>query len=343
MSGDDVIYGGDGNDYMYGGGGYDIMFGGAGDDTYWFADGIGEAYEDADGGNDTVWIDIGDWTLGEHFENLAGWSGTNVLAGNASSNYIAGASGDDVISGMEGDDFLYGDSWNFGFGDSGIDGNDWIDGGRGSDTIHGEGGDDQLFGGAGFDMLDGGDDNDTLTGGGMKDTMLGGAGNDSLFGNNGHDEMFGGDGRDFLKGGVGNDLMDGGADNDDLRGGSGKDTLFGGAGQDMLRGDDGADTFAWLEGDFAGMDGAGADRILDFDRGDGDQIDLSAIDAIFGDEDDAFTFVGSDDFSGTAGELRYEFAEGYTMVYMHVDGDAAADFAIRLDGTLNLLASDFVL
>ncbi|MGB3166133.1 MAG: M10 family metallopeptidase C-terminal domain-containing protein, partial [Alteraurantiacibacter sp.] len=162
---------------------------------------------------------------------------------------------------------------------------------------------------------------------------------------NGHDIVDGGTGNDLVRGQKGNDRLFGGDGRDTLIGNDGKDELQGGTGLDTMTGGIGQDDFVFDESDFTdtGLTGSTADRITDFSRGEGDLIDLSAIDAIFGGEDDAFTFIDSDAFSGAGGELRYEFVDGYTMVFMDIDGDLAADFAIRVDGTLNLLATDFVL
>ena len=254
--------------------------------------------------------------------------------GTPGSDTLSGTSGIDQLYGLAGDDVIYG------FG-----GADLIDGGRGIDELHGGDGNDAVYGGPGFDELFGDAGDDDLFGGGMADIIYGGAGNDNIQGGNGLDRLFGGSGNDLLKGQKGNDTLDGGEGDDDLRGNDGKDVLIGGAGRDTMAGGIGQDDFVFDENDFldTGLTGSTSDRIVDFSRGDGDLIDLSAIDAVQGGSDDAFTFVGKAAFSGTAGELRFEFVDGYTMVFMDVDGDATADFAIRMDGTLNLLASDFVL
>ena len=52
--------------------------------------------------------------------------------------------------------------------------------------------------------------------------------------------------------------------------------------------------------------------------------------------------MGTDAFSGAAGELRYLFDNnGDTIVQMDVDGDGAADMNIRLTGQIALDAGDF--
>ncbi|MEZ5743467.1 MAG: M10 family metallopeptidase [Sphingomonadaceae bacterium] len=130
---------------------------------------------------------------------------------------------------------------------------------------------------------------------------------------------------------------------DELFGGAGNDVLHGGLGRDELTGGTGADRFLFDDGDFAGLTGMDADRIFDFSANEGDRIDLSLVDAISGGSDNAFAFIGSDEFSQTAGELRYEALDGYALVSGDQDGDGIGDFAIRLDGVDTLLANNFIL
>ncbi|MGB3166131.1 MAG: calcium-binding protein [Alteraurantiacibacter sp.] len=321
--GNDVLMGGSGNDSLNGGTGADDMHGGSGSDTYWVDDAGDTVTELADEGVDTVYSSIG-ITLGDNLENLTLVDGGNAGTGNGLANVITA----DPRTGATLD---------------GGGGADVIFASKQSDTVHGGEGDDTIYGYSGFDLIYGGDGNDAIFGGGKSDVIHGGGGQDNLQGGNGWDEIFGGEGNDFLKGQKGHDTLDGGEGNDDLLGGEGRDVLTGGAGMDVMEGGTGTDRFVFRDGDFAGLDGATADRIVDLRRGDGDLIDLSAIDAIEGGTDDAFAFVGKDTFSGTAGELRYEFVDGYTMLFMDVNGDAAADYAIRVDGTLNLLSGDFML
>ncbi|WP_042141868.1 immunoglobulin-like domain-containing protein, partial [Pseudomonas parafulva] len=86
--------------------------------------------------------------------------------------------------------------------------------------------------------------------------------------NDGNDILSGGNGNDILFGQGGNDTLDGGKGNDILLGGSGNDILIGGPGDDILIGGSGADTFVWKAGDY------GNDVIKDFNKGEGDRIDL---------------------------------------------------------------------
>ena len=120
-------------------------------------------------------------------------------------------------------------------------------------------------------------------------------------------------------------------------------TLTGGQGADQLWGGLGADRFVFL----AASDSAPQmrDQIRDFSRAQGDRIDLSAIDADRRDgyDNDAFRYVGTDAFSGAAGELRYGRVAGGVIVQADTNGDRVADMAFLVAGNQALLASDFLL
>ena len=336
LGGNDVLYGHAGNDLLDGGPGADTMHGGLGDDVFYVDMGGDLVIELPGEGFDTVYsaFDV-DLTNGGGYAHVEAY----VLTGTATRLVgIANGTGNDlanvITANAQAPALL-----------NGMGGDDTIRGGGNADTIYGGTGNDTIYGLAGNDVLHGDDGNDKILGGGNADEIHGGEGSDDLQGGNGADRIVGGNGNDFLKGNLGNDTLDGGAGNDDVRGNDGKDVLSGGAGVDLLSGGTGADRFVFDEIDFSGTGrtGSSVDRIFDFNRGEGDKIDLSAIDAIVGGDDNAFAFIGKNAFSGSAGQLRYEFVNGYTMVFMDVDGDANADFAFRVDGTLNLLAGDFVL
>jgi hypothetical protein len=74
-----------------------------------------------------------------------------------------------------------------------------------------------------------------------------------------------------------------------------------------------------------------------------DIIDLSAIDAISGGADDAFTFIGTAAFSNTAGELRFVMQPGPYVIQGDVNGDGIADLTIHVDPNHALTTADFVL
>ncbi|MCP8893445.1 M10 family metallopeptidase C-terminal domain-containing protein [Shinella daejeonensis] len=208
-------------------------------------------------------------------------------------------------------------------------------GGAGNDVIHGNQAKNVLSGNGGSDTLYGYGGNDTLNGGGGHDTLVGGAGHDTLNGGNGNDKIHGSTGNDVLNGGAGKDV---------LRGGAGSDKLYGGAGADQLYGGAGADRFIFKAVSESTVGAGGRDTIFDFKRGQGDKIDLGAIDAntkIGGNQ--AFKFIGKADFHKVAGELRYHQSNGDTFISGDVNGDGKADFSIRLDLLLAMKATDFIL
>ena len=104
----------------------------------------------------------------------------------------------------------------------------------------------------------------------------------------------------------------------------------------------GADVFVFASLADSGTTKATRDLIVDFVQGE-DTFDLSGIDAVTGGGDDAFTFIGTGAFSGTAGELRAVALGPNTLVSADVNGDAAADFTVLVTGNHVLLGSDFVL
>jgi len=129
--------------------------------------------------------------------------------------------------------------------------------------------------------------------------------------------------------------------NDTLKGLNGGDIIDGGIGRDRMTGGKGADTFLFLT-DETGKTKAKADIILDMTHA--DQIDLHLIDAReTPDNDQAFKFIGTKDFTGHEGELRYEKLKSDTYIYGDTDGDKKADFAIHLDDAMKLKAGDFAL
>jgi len=181
----------------------------------------------------------------------------------------------DIISGGDGDDRLLG----------GV-GNDRLDGGAGTDRLEGGDGTDTLTGGDGNDTLLGGIGTDALTGSAGDDILAGGAGNDRLVGGDGADQLAGDAGNDTLQGGAGADSLEGGDGSDRLEGGSEIDLLWGGAGTDTLLGEGGADRLLGGIGNDRLTGGAdadvfvfgrsdGADLILDFNRSQGDRIELA--------------------------------------------------------------------
>ncbi|HWU92871.1 MAG TPA: calcium-binding protein, partial [Sphingomicrobium sp.] len=323
-----------------GGTGIDKMFGGTGDDTYMIRDATDYAYEYANEGTDLAMASVS-YALRANIENLT-LTGTANLAGkgNELDNVITGNDGANRLSGMAGDDTLVGGG-----------GRDILDGGTGNDTMSGGGGNDTYIVDSSSDTIvetaDGGVDfvqstaSYTLganvermylmgtasidgTGNELANLLVGNSGDNALSGLGANDRLYGGGGNDTLNGGDGNDYMEGGAGQDDFIGGSGKDY------------------FVFRDGDFGGATAASADRIEDFAYG--DRISLSPVDAnttLSGNQ--AFHFLGSSAFDGTAGALHYEQTGGNTYISGDTNGDGIADFMIRLDGLHTLSSGDFLL
>lgn len=117
----------------------------------------------------------------------------------------------------------------------------------------------------------------------------------------------------------------------------GTSRLTGTAGADRLSmdatvvlGRDGADRFV------VGETGNGLAR--DFNRAEGDRIDLSAV---FDTLED-MAFLGGGAFTGRAGELRFDTIDRSVLVSIDRDGDLLADVTFAVQG-FRLLASDFVI
>jgi len=287
------LSGGAGADTIAGGGGDDLLDGGAGVDTASYATAAsavfvglllqGGAQNTQGAGTDTL----------SNFENVTG---------SAFDDTIGGDNADNVLTGNDGNDMLFGG-----------DGGDSLIGGAGNDTLYGGAGNDLLTGGAGNDVYvvdalldvvsEGGAGQGvdsvfvtvsgwtasanleavylyaaaaTLTGSGFDDVLVADTGGSTLFGAGGNDTLWGQGDNDGLTGGAGADV---------LRGGGGSDTLSGGAGGDKLVGGTGADVFAFDLPSF------GTDEIFDFNRGEGDRIDMrgSGITSLAG-----FAFINTD-------------------------------------------------
>ncbi|MBV9528412.1 calcium-binding protein [Sphingomonas sp.] len=259
-------------------------------------------------GNDTLHATTNaDWTV----SGLAGNDTIVTLGGN---DVIVGGAGNDVISAGAGDDVLRIQGTGQGF--------DKIDGGLGTDQVQ------ALANGTviGLASIAG---VEAITANGFTGVTISGSGSaDSL--------DFSGvtlTGINSINGGAGNDIIHGSAGDDVIAGGSGADTLYGGGGNDrFVVNSTGVSTTA------------APDRIVDFTSGE-DRIDVSGIDAISSTGgNQAFAFIGETAFSHVAGQLRVDTSDpARTVVQGDVNGDGVADFAVTLDGTHHLLATDLVL
>ncbi len=141
---------------------------------------------------------------------------------------------------------------------------------------------------------------------------------------------------------VGETLI-GGSGNETISGLGGNDTLNGGAGADLLIGGEDDDTFVFSNASDIGITAGSRDVIGDFTTGQ-DRIDLSGIDAntiTAGDQAFSGILLGGSGVFSSAGQLRYDSAEG--VLYGNTDSDAEAEFAIQLMGLVTLNVADLVL
>jgi len=234
--------------------------------------------------------------------------GNDVISGESGNDYIVGDAnrlnlvyvdrssisiqfGADLLSGGDGTDTIYGDVYNYqdyeSYGSTSIAtfGDDTIDGGNNTDYIYGDGQSAQVF--AANNSTGGahaGTGTQSLIGG--NDILDGGAGADIIYGDfqsvtvSGDEGLITG-GNDTIRGGAGNDELYGDFVVEVLSGGGvaagGDDILNGGLGRDMLNGGGGADTFVF-DADALVDAGAGIkDLIADYNFGEGDVMDLSAL------------------------------------------------------------------
>ena len=307
-----------------GGLGADRMEGGAGNDTYIVDNAGDQVIEASGGGTDKVQSSVSH-TLAANVENLT-LSGTADLNGTGNSlvNRLVGNVGNNILDGGLGADRMWGDGGNDTYivdnaGDKVIE-----TANNGTDTVQASVSYSLATDVENLSLT--GTANINGTGNGLANIMIGNVGNNTLTGGGGADRLEGGGGNDILLGGTGNDR------------------LAGGSGSDILTGGSGADQFIFASLSDSGATAASRDVITDFTQSHGDRIDLSLLDAnqsLSGNQ--AFKFVGTDAFSGSAGELRYEHSGSVTLALVDVDGDRTADFSIELSTHVSLLAQDFIL
>ena len=147
-------------------------------------------------------------------------------------------------------------------------GNDTIAAVAGTNDLRGGEGNDSLLGGSGFDSLNGNKGDDTLIGvSQVGDWLLGGQGNDLI-------DATGASGHDSINGNIGADTIMGGPGGEMLRGGRGDDVITGGAGADWLSGDRALNTLTGGGGADIFHAGPGTDVTTDFDRAQGDRVQI---------------------------------------------------------------------
>jgi Ca2+-binding RTX toxin-like protein len=368
-TGNNVLAGGAGDDLLIGLSGNDTFDGGAGVDTVSY---VNAGYVTVDlaltgpqsvGGSEGLdtFVNVENVVASMYWGGtLKGDSGANRLTGGINASTFMGRGGDDILdgsNGSRGDTASYAEATNGVAVDLAVSGPQNT--GEGFDTL------------IGIENLTGSAFADTLKGTSGANVLIGGAGDDTLVGRGGSDRIEGGDGIDTVSyegvaSGVQVNLntsyygtgyngtgMDALVDIENVTGSAfadtliGNDVLTGGLGRDTLTGGAGSDVFDInaLNETLVGVNLR--DVITDFQVG-LDDIDLTDIDANtsrWGDQ--SFRFIGTQEFHGKAGELRYQTfdlagtANDITVISGDINGDRVADFQLELTKVIELSGSDF--
>lgn len=369
--GNDLIYGYNGDDTINGGHGHDIIYGGDQNDT--LHGGWGNDNLIGGTGDDKLYGEWGDDTLD------GGYGNDTMHGGNGNNLFIPGLGNDKMHGGDDHDTVDY-SALSQGVnvtmhqqltgtgtvtGTGGLVKNDTLTsiekviGGQGNDTMilgarteaAGGAGDDTFKSGTGANVINGGGGFDTVSYMGRDDgitvdlarktasdgdtlieieNVIGTAHGDLITGNAAANELFGGDGRDYLKGGAGNDRLIGGRGGDSLEGGSGADRFV------FVETADSEARF-WYDEELAQRD-----SIVDFNRAEGDKIELKGMGAFFfsGDLQGRSSYGNSINLAPR--EIGFTQSGGGVRVWVNVDGDAKAEMQFYVKGVDDLQASDFV-
>ena len=294
-------------------------------------------------------------------DSLLGSSGVDTLNGAAGADTLAAGGGADLLIGGAGPDKLDGgagsDTASYANSASGVNVNLATGAGSGGDAqgdtltgvenLAGTAFNDTLIGDAQDNILAGGDGKDVLDGGAGIDTASYEGVSSAIFANlaTGKVKNITGEGKDNLTnienltGSAFSDQLTGDGGGNVLKGGGGADTLTGAGGADTVAGGAGADRYVFMT--TADSPTGAQDTILDFSHADGDRIDLSAIDAITGKVDNAFTLVAA--LTHVAGQLTAAFTVDHYLVQGDVNGDGVADFAFNVYSSTALVSGDFIM
>lgn len=281
----------------------------------------GGNFVDAGGGNDQV------ANLKESGNVIKLGNGNDIYAGSGFASF--GSERGDTVSGGAGKDQFFFETFKSLYkGDAGNDEfysvgwQNGIDGGSGSDTIsyqfrH----EDSVQGGSGviIDLFGG----EVLTGGSRTEFL------------NSIENAVGSIHADEIGGTNDANVLHGFNGNDEIAGFGGNDTIIGGLGADTMAGGDGADTFVYSSKNDSPFDGIRSDifdLILDFETG-VDKIDLRGVAG-----NTKLSFSDADGFSGTKGEVVFSGGG----VFVDMNGDSNADFAIDMNGIAAMSRADFI-
>lgn len=340
--GDDALFGGGGNDEIFGGLGNDEISGGNGRDTLfgeWGNDVIrgGDGNDTIDGGddNDTLYGGDDNDVLhgGNGLDYLYGDEGNDILNGGNGTDYLYGGIGNDILRGDAGSDFMYGGSGNDTFRD--IYGNNLFDGGTGIDTV-------DYSGFAGRIQVTLAEGNGEATA--DRDLMIYHMGSGTHYHDDGTDRFVS---IENVNGGLGDDVITGNSAANIINGGGGRDVLRGGGGHDTLTGGRGQDFFEFHNGDapmaVTLLDGTRlVDKITDFNRSEGDYIDLRPMDSTPATPIN-HSFIHVQNFTGRAGELivRQDSGSEFRLVG-DTDGNGVGDMFIDVQTVGNLTMDQFM-
>ena len=305
-----TLVGNNGSNVLDGDGGSDTMYGGGGDDTY-FVDNFNDIVNEALGQGANDWVKTSvtySLRLGSEVEVLA----TSDLSGTAQIN-------------LTGNEFK-----------------NWIIGNSGSNVLDGGAGGDNMLGWIGNDFYIVDNFNDVVT-------EYAGQGTLDRVQTSVTYSLTAGSEIEVLEttNPSGTALIDltGNEFNNKIIGNNGNNVLNGGGGLDTLIGSIGADTFVWSAVKDTALAGDEADVVTDFNRPQGDVIDLRQIDADGnpGNGDTAFTFHGFVNFQNGfftgAGQIGYFATATDTYILLNTVVNPGANGIDFEEATIHLFGA----
>ncbi|WP_119711255.1 M10 family metallopeptidase C-terminal domain-containing protein [Arsenophonus endosymbiont of Aleurodicus floccissimus] len=137
---------------------------------------------------------------------------------------------------------------------------------------------------------------------------------------------------DEILGDEGNVVISGTEKRETIYGGKGNDNISGDEEDDRIYGSDGNDVFHYYQIDDSMFDSP--DKIIDFETGSSDTIDISALSQIKG---NTIEIKQVNHFSNHKNEMivHYNQSENLTSLMLDYDGNGKADFLIEIIGEVN--------